>query len=157
MFMDRHGGMHEPKDGAFVRYRKGAFVIIIINDCILVADGPHAPNVPELPGGGIEGDEDSLQAALRETVEETGFNIKKYEIKAEYKTHRKFYADDVDEYWNYDITYFHLQLPNDNLYFSGKIASPEGGNVWWLPLKDVISGVPFKKMERISLFEMGLI
>lgn len=157
MYHDRHGQLFTPAPEDFVRARQGGFAIMILNGCVLVANGPHAPDVPELPGGGIEDGEDALTAALRETEEETGFHITEYEVLQEFSVHRKFYADDINEYWDYDITYYHLELPNDDLYFDGHRPSPEKGEVFWLPLDDLKKGAPIKYMERLALQELGLI
>lgn len=157
MYFDRHGMIHTPRDGDTVRPRSGGFAVVIFNQCVLVADGPHAPGVPELPGGGIEEGETALEAALREMVEETGITLQDYEILREESVHNKFFADDINQYWDYDITYFQLGIKDTTIFFEGKKPSPEGGNVWWLPLQDIKAGHPIKHMERMTLKKWGLV
>jgi 8-oxo-dGTP pyrophosphatase MutT (NUDIX family) len=158
MYMDRHGNLYEPKDDDVIRARNGAFAIILSNDLqkILVTEGPHAVGVPELPGGGIDAGEDAEKAVIREIYEETNQIVKSYKVEKKWNFNLNFYADDVNEYWNYDKIYFLLQIDLKEHYFSEKIKTPEGGTAWWMNLC-YIKNNPFRATDVKVLSELKYI
>jgi len=61
------------------------------------SDHPTFPNDPDLPGGIVEEGESSLDAMLREVIEEVGFSIDRKVVKklysgTEYSTHHTHYS-----------------------------------------------------------------
>ena len=156
MYMDRRGTRHTPKQGDVVRARQGAFAIILSDDeqKILVTAGPHAPDVPELPGGGIDEGEDAEQAVIREIYEETNQTLHGYDVQSVHAFDLKFYADDANEYWDYHKTYFVMDIDLDRHFFEGKIQTPEGGYAWWMPLSDIPNN-PFRATDTHVLNSLG--
>jgi ADP-ribose pyrophosphatase YjhB (NUDIX family) len=132
-YYDRHGAAHypdvendamRPRMGAWIALREGSHILMVIAD--------NAHDVPELPGGGVEAGEGLWQGALREFQEEADITLmpNNCEIVAEYKQTVYFYADDVDEYWNYDQTYFLIQQTGARLYHGSVDSVPEGRRLW---------------------------
>jgi 8-oxo-dGTP pyrophosphatase MutT (NUDIX family) len=157
MYIDRLGAKHTPSKGDVVKDRKGSFAIIFDNkNRILVTAGPHAPEVPELPGGGIDDGEDAEKAVIREIYEETAQTVQDYTIKKQWNFDVGFYADDVNEYWNYQKFYFEIELKNAKHFFDGKIKTPEGGLSWWQDIKDVKS-MNFRATDKEFLKQHGFI
>ena len=154
-YIDRHGKPHTPKPNDLVKDRSGVFAIIIHDKKLLVTAGHHAPNVPELPGGGIDPGEDTITALLREIYEETGQTVTNYSITCEYHQKVNYYADDLNEYWNYDRTYFQIDWTPSTIWDS-KIDTPDGGKSWWMNLDDV-SSVPFRASDKIVLQALSFI
>ena len=152
MYVDRLGVMHTPSENDVIKDRQGAFAVIIIDNKILVTAGPHAPEVPELPGGGIDEGEDPEQAVIREIYEETAQDLQNYKIKKQWDFEIGFYADDVNEYWDYKKQYFEIELKDAKHFFGGKVKTPEGGLAWWQDIKD-IEGMNFRAADKLFLKE----
>ena len=56
-------------------FRVAAYGVIVRDGCILLAHwNEHGRNAWTLPGGGLEGDENPSQTAVREIFEETGYH-----------------------------------------------------------------------------------
>jgi 8-oxo-dGTP pyrophosphatase MutT (NUDIX family) len=64
-----------------------------------------APDVPELPGGGIEDGESLDEAIRREWSEEVGIAFDVEGPLDSFRQVRGFYADDRREFWIYDQTF----------------------------------------------------
>ncbi len=132
-YFDRNGECYTPSKNDTVRARSGAFCVCLCGDKILVNLEPHAPDNPSLPGGGIEEDENAFQAAQREFLEETGISFPQdLTSKKTFIQDIKLYADDVDEYWNYNQTYFLFHVErNNSIYFEGQKKNPSGYYAFW--------------------------
>lgn len=137
IFYDRWGNIKQPGKDDIVRDRTGAFAITIAKGHLLLTWQSHAPEVPELPGGGVDDGEDTWTAMTREFYEEAGINLTVPESAIAYKQYIGYYADDLNEYWRYTQSYFLLQGTDiDLLFFSGEKRSPEDGKVMWIDLAD---------------------
>lgn len=82
---------------------RGVRIILIRDGQVLLVRHWYAPPVWTLPGGGVNIDEDPQLAAMRETREETGLQVKSirstigtYVNKFENDTVRVFYTDDFE-------------------------------------------------------------
>jgi 8-oxo-dGTP pyrophosphatase MutT (NUDIX family) len=89
-----------------------------------------APDVPELPGGGIEDGETLDEAIKREWAEETGIDFNVKGPFQRFQHVRGFYADDRNEFWIYDQT-FQLYHFLDHVKIGQKWLNPEGGTAGW--------------------------
>jgi 8-oxo-dGTP pyrophosphatase MutT (NUDIX family) len=138
-FTDRYGNEYEADDKTPVLPRKGAFCIYLYRNEILLNTEDHAPECPELPGGGIDRSESCEEAAAREFWEETG--LKAPDLKPDLSWHQevRYFAEDVGEYWHYHQTYFLFRLEEGSgLYFSGHVINPSGHNCFWMKFEDLV-------------------
>ena len=115
-----------------------------MNDNAIMLSAEHcAPDVPELPGGGIEDGETLDEAIKREWAEEVGiaFNVKGPLQRFQHV--RGFYADDRNEFWIYDQT-FRLYQYLDQVKIGQKWLNPEGGTAGW----EAIASLPKLLINR---------
>ena len=136
-YIDRDGRFLDLPSEAVKKTRLGIFGLSISADNkILVSYPPHALDKPGLPGGGREGFESHAQALQREYFEELGpyFVIKKKAWPV-YQQRILYYANDVNEYWQYDQYFYLTQLHHPKMP-STQWITPEGGLAQWIPLRE---------------------
>ena len=145
IFYDRRGNVVSPDTQSIIKPRRGIFALVVaINDnAIMLSAEVCAPDVPELPGGGIEDGETLDEAIKREWAEEVGiaFNVKGPFQRFQHV--RGFYADDRNEFWIYDQT-FRLYHFLDHVKIGQKWLNPEGGTAGW----EAIASLPSLLINR---------
>ncbi|MGC1522610.1 MAG: NUDIX domain-containing protein [Steroidobacteraceae bacterium] len=131
-FYDRRGNVVTPVAGSFIKPRRGVFALAaaVGDRAIMLAAEACAPDVPELPGGGIENGETLDEATRREWSEEVGIPFNVEGPLQTFQHVRGFYADDRNEFWIYDQT-FRLYHYLDRVQIGKKWRSPEGGTAGW--------------------------
>ena len=144
-FYDRRGNIVTPDAGSFIKPRRGVFALAVaIGDrAIMLAAEACAPDVPELPGGGIEDGESLDEATRREWAEEVGIPFKVEGPLQSFRHVRGFYADDRNEFWIYEQT-FRLYHFLDRVQIGKKWRSPEGGTAGW----EAIASLPQLSINR---------
>lgn len=132
IYTDREGNKHSKQADSKIRTRSGSFIICLYQNKILFVEETHAPNSPNLPGGGIDQGETAWQAVQREMLEETGLILPDVTPS---KTHKKiahYYADVDNEFWDYEQTYFLINEGIETLFFNGTKDAPENGIAEWI-------------------------
>jgi 8-oxo-dGTP pyrophosphatase MutT (NUDIX family) len=145
IFYDRRGVVVSPGARSIIKPRRGVFALVVaVNDrAVMLAAEACAPDVPELPGGGIEADETLDEATRREWAEEVGIPFNADGPFQVLQQVRGFYADDRHEFWIYDQT-FRLYHSFDRVKVGQKWRSPEGGTAGW----EEISSLPSLSINR---------
>ncbi len=115
-----------------IKPRRGVFALVVAvdDDAIMLSAEACAPDVPELPGGGIEDGETLDEAIKREWAEEVGIAFDVRGPFQRFQQVRGFYADDRDEFWIYDQT-FRLYHFVGRVKLGEKWLNPEGGTAGW--------------------------
>src|SRR5579863_9349798 len=131
-FYDRRGNIVTPDAESFIKPRRGVFALAaaIGDRAVMLAAEACAPDVPELPGGGIENGETLDQAIEREWSEEVGIDFEVAGPLRRVQQVRGFYADDRNEFWIYNQTFLRYHfLGRVNL--GHKWLNSEGGTAGW--------------------------
>ncbi len=145
VFYDRRDNVVNPDAQSIIKPRRGVFALVVAieDDAVMLAAEGCAPDVPELPGGGIEDGETLDEATEREWAEEVGiaFNVKGPFQRFQHV--RGFYADDRKEFWIYDQT-FRLYYFLDRVKIGQTWANSEGGMAGW----ETIASLPGLSINR---------
>lgn len=131
-FYDRHGEVVTPDERSVIKPRRGVFALAVAleDGAVMLAAEACAPEVPELPGGGIEAGETLDEATRREWAEEVGIPFNVEGPLQSFQQVRGFYADDRREFWIYDQTFRRYHFL-DRVAVGKKWRSPEGGTAGW--------------------------
>jgi len=132
IFYDRRGNVVIPDAQSLIKPRRGAFALVAaVNDgAIMLCTEASEPDVPELPGGGIEEGETLDEATKREWAEEVGIAFDVDGPFARFQHVRGFYSDDRNEFWIYDQT-FRLYHFLGRVTVGKKWLNSEGGTAGW--------------------------
>lgn len=123
-FRDRKGIYHKKPDDKKEKKRISVYGIYILADEILLVR-PTWIDRWEFPGGGLDEGESLIDALHREYREETGFKILEFEDEKLFSIKTKFYADDLDEYFDSEMNYFKINNignQDESLIFRDEIA-----------------------------------
>jgi 8-oxo-dGTP pyrophosphatase MutT (NUDIX family) len=145
IFYDRRGNVVTPDAKSLIKPRRGAFALAVAvdDDAIMLSAEACAPDLPELPGGGIEEGETLDEATRREWAEEVGIAFEVEGPFARFQHVRGFYSDDRNEFWIYDQT-FRLYHFLDRVTVGKKWLNSEGGTAGW----EAIASLPKLLINR---------
>jgi len=105
MYKDRKGNYHTKPANVISKKRESAYGIFIKNSKILLVK-PSWIDIWEFPGGWKDEDETLFNTLKREFLEETGFEIIEFKKTPIKRINTKFYADDLDQYFNSQMSFF---------------------------------------------------
>jgi 8-oxo-dGTP pyrophosphatase MutT (NUDIX family) len=145
IFYDRRGNVVTPDAQSIIKPRRGVFALVIAGNekAVMLSAEACAPDVPELPGGGIEDGETLDEATRREWAEEVGIA---FDVKGPFQCFRHvrgFYADHRKEFWIYDQS-FRLYHFLDHVKIGQKWLNAEGGTAGW----EAIASLPALSINR---------
>jgi 8-oxo-dGTP pyrophosphatase MutT (NUDIX family) len=144
-FFDRRGNAVIPTALSLIKPRRGVFALAVAltEKAIMLSAEICAPDVPELPGGGIEAGESLDEAIAREWSEEVGIPFNVANPLRRFQHVRGFYSDERDEFWIYDQTFrlYHFLGPVE---VGNKWRNPEGGIAGW----EKIASLPTLSINR---------
>jgi len=145
VFYDRRGNVVTPDDRSFIKPRRGVFALAAAVDdsAIMLSAELCAPDVPELPGGGVEAGESLDDAIRREWSEEVGIPFDVEGPFDHFQHVRGFYSDDRNEFWIYDQT-FRLYRFMGQAEVGRKWRNSEGGTTGWV----AIDSLPAMSINR---------
>jgi 8-oxo-dGTP pyrophosphatase MutT (NUDIX family) len=145
IFYDRRGNAVVPGTHSIIKPRRGVFALAVAvgDNAIMLSAEACAPDVPELPGGGIEESETLDEAIKREWAEEVGIPFNVDGPLQQFQQVRGFYADDRNEFWIYEQT-FRRYLFLDRVKLGQKWLNPEGGMAGW----EAIAALPELLINR---------
>jgi 8-oxo-dGTP pyrophosphatase MutT (NUDIX family) len=145
IFYDRRGNIVTPDAGSIIKPRRGVFALAIaVNEsAIMLSAEVCAPDVPELPGGGVEADESLDEAIRREWAEEVSIAFDAEGPLDSFRHVRGFYADDRREFWIYDQT-FRLYRFLGDAKAGEKWLNSESGTAGWA----AIATLPALRINR---------
>jgi 8-oxo-dGTP pyrophosphatase MutT (NUDIX family) len=144
-FYDRRGNEVIPTALSVIKPRRGVFALAVAlaDGAVMLSAESCAPDVPELPGGGIELGESLDGAIAREWSEEVGIPFQVTGPLRRFQHVRGFYSDERDEFWIYDQT-FRLYHFLDAAEVGKKWRNPEGGIAGW----EAIGSLPKLSINR---------
>jgi 8-oxo-dGTP pyrophosphatase MutT (NUDIX family) len=144
-FYDRRGRIVTPDEGSIIKPRRGVFALVVALEerAVMLSAEACAPDVPELPGGGIEPGETLDEATRREWAEEVGIAFEVTGPLRQFQQVRGFHADDRNEFWIYDQT-FRLYHHHGRVDVGRRWRNPEGGMAGW----QAISALPDLNINR---------
>jgi 8-oxo-dGTP diphosphatase len=105
-------------------HRPGAYAILARGDAVLVTHQAEPESEFQLPGGGIDPGESSIQALHREVFEETGWSIRSLRKVGAYR--RYAYMPEYDM-WAEKIAHIFLATPVRSM---GDPSEPGHSAVW---------------------------
>lgn len=150
-YMDRWGQNHAQDRQKITRGRSGAFAAIMTDTHILLTWPKYNPGSAELPGGGLEPNENACQAVRREILEETGFVLPPIRATREYTHQVKYYAEDVQEFWDYTQKYFVFHLAGrDTVNIQDRLVPTDADRALWVPRTD-LNGILFHAVHKKTL------
>ena len=114
MYRDRKGNYHKKPLNIVSKERVSSYGIYIQNKKILLVK-PSWVDIWEFPGGGQEVNEELFDTLKREFLEETGFEILQFETSPLATINTKFFADDLNEYFDSKMYFFMIKkIGNQN-------------------------------------------
>jgi len=133
-YLDRAGLSVQKPSNKKPKSRTSAYGILIKDDMIFMVR-PTFRNTWELPGGKKEKNETTTEALKREFLEETEMEIIDFFKKPVHEAKSKFYADDLDEYYNSNLKFFMIKKIKEQP--DAELDDEEIYEYKWKRLKDV--------------------
>jgi 8-oxo-dGTP pyrophosphatase MutT (NUDIX family) len=107
MYKDRKGNYHKKPENIKSQKRESANGIYLKDGKVLLVK-PSWVDIWEFLGGGKDANENLIDALKREFLEETGYKILKLNENPIHNIKTKFYADDIDVYFDSSMYFFKI-------------------------------------------------
>lgn len=137
-FEDWSGRTYEIPDGRAPSWRPSVYALVFERGEVLLVK-PKWHDMWELPGGGVEIDENFKSALKREFLEETGYKISDINESPLYLEENFFYAPNVDEYFHTIPIVFSASIAESNQDNSKIDFENEIDEIRWFPLEKIES------------------
>ena len=138
VYFDQFGENHQLEAGSVRRERKGVFALCLAKGHVLLSWPRWAPDLPEFPGGGIDPGETKAQALKREVFEEASVMMPDIEPSEEFTQNIQYYCSAVNEFWDYEQTYWLFDNPIlEECFFEGQNEPEDALKAQWVPLESL--------------------
>ncbi len=159
-YLDRWGNKRFLSNNAMAIEKEAVYALVVCRGKVLITYPPFAIDVPELPGGGIEENEDIVTSLSRELYEETGVEYVLGNPEKTFEHLIGFFADDIKpngEFWNYHQEFWWFELKDESGLMRTdrpKWKTPEGGYAEWIELDKLSKLKLFNEVHRIAVKEL---
>lgn len=137
IFLDANGKKHIKPDKEPIYWRLSGYALVEYQNKFLTVI-PTWNTLYELPGGGIEPDENIKQGIIRETWEETGYKIEITKKMPIYLSEEKFYHRHDKKFYHSLVIIYTAEIVS-NIQDTKTINSVDGNeiaSIKWQPLSD---------------------
>jgi 8-oxo-dGTP diphosphatase len=145
-FEDWEGREYEIPDDREISWRPSVYALIIEEEEVLLVK-PKWHDMWELPGGGVEIDENFGSALKREVLEETGYEVCAKDGGPIHLEENFFYAPNIDEYFHTIPMVFSTSIRDEEQKRDEINFEDEIDEIKWFSLEEIES----IKMHSITI------
>lgn len=157
VFIDLWGREHIPSDEDVIKDRKTLHALCLSKNSILLTVPDFAPDIYELPGGGLEEGESLSESLRREILEEAAVDLTLLNPEKSWSVQANFKSEKRKTFFNYDQTFWLLKGPEvDAVYLEGERMPEDALRAMWMPLNN-LPHISFQTLHKKALQHFGLL